>query len=89
MMDFWPISLCNVLYKIIAKALSNILKNMFPYLIDDLPSGFVPDHLITENVIMAFEAFHCIQKANKNRDQTMDINLDMRKEYDRMEWDFF
>lgn len=55
--NFRPISLCNVLYKIIAKTIANRLNRCYLMLIYISQSGFVPEKLITDNAIIAFETF--------------------------------
>lgn len=58
MKDLRPIALCNVLYKIIAKVLSNRLRVLLPSLVSENQSAFVAGRSITDNVVVAFEIIH-------------------------------
>lgn len=82
------ISLCNVVYKIIANTIANRLKKMLPIIIYEARSGFVSNRLITYNAIIVFEVFHWIQKRRSGGENMMAIKLDMSKAYERVEWDF-
>ena len=70
--DFRPISVCNIIFKIITKIIANRLKSILPQIIGEFPSAFVLERLITYNGLVAFDIFHYIRKkavGNKGYDK--------------------
>ena len=85
MTEFRPISLCNVVYKLISKTLANRLKSNLPHIIMENQSTFTSDRLISDNVLVAFELMHYLKHKKKRKDSFMSIKLDMSKAFDRVE----
>lgn len=75
--QFRPISLCNVIYKIISKVLANRLKILLPNIISASQSAFVLRRQITNN-----------NGRRHGWNGWIAMKLDMSKTYDRVEWKF-
>ncbi|XP_052886915.1 uncharacterized protein LOC128295389 [Gossypium arboreum] len=88
MTNFRPISLCRVIYKIIAKVLANRLKETLPLCISQNQSAFVPGRMIHDNILIAHELVHYLQSAKNGPNKGFVVKLDMSKAYNWVEWNF-
>ncbi|KAL9659621.1 hypothetical protein QQ045_024428 [Rhodiola kirilowii] len=83
-----PISLCNVIMKIITKVLANRLKTFLPNIISPSQSAFIQGRLITDNIIVAHEVSHFLKGRNSQKTGYLSLKLDLSKAFDRVDWRF-
>lgn len=86
--DFRPISLCNVIYKVVSKCLVNCLRPVINDIISPTQSAFIPGRLITDNALIAFECMHALQRVSNDNKKFCAYKLDLSKAYDRVDWGF-
>ena len=86
--DFRPISLCNVIYKVVSKCIVNSLRPLLQDIISPNQSAFIPGRMITDNALIAFECLHAINSNARERSSFCAYKLDLSKVYDRVEWSF-
>lgn len=88
MTDLRPISLCNVLFRILSKVMANRLKPCLSSLISDKQSAFIEGRLLTDNALIAFELNHYIRRKTQGKNGVLGLKLDISKAYYRLEWKF-
>ena len=64
------------------------MKKVLHSIITEHQSAFIKGRLISDNILVAFETLHCMQKQNSNTHSYMALKLDMSKAYDHVEWSF-
>ncbi|WVZ70244.1 hypothetical protein U9M48_018924 [Paspalum notatum var. saurae] len=82
-----PISLRNVIYKIISSSLAKRIKNHLPSYIHASQAAFIPGRHITSNILLAQEITHSFSLKNWNQQAFM-LKIDLAKAFDRIEWRF-
>lgn len=86
--QFRPISLYNVVYKIVAKFLAIKVKPVMGEVISETQSAFVGRRQIFDNALVRYECMHKLRSSDLRPSGYMGFKLDMSKAYDRAEWSF-
>lgn len=88
MTDLRPVSLCNVLIRVLSKVMANRLKECLNTVISEQQSAFVEGRLLTDNALLVFEINHYIRRKTQGNNGMVGLKLDVSKAYDRLEWGF-
>ena len=80
-----PITLLNVSYKLLTKALSLRLKNVLPDLIHPDQKGFIQNRYIGDNVM---DIYSIISQAEQDEEEYMLLLLDIQAAFDSVSWAF-
>lgn len=83
---FQPISLCNVIFKLVSKVLANRLKKILGRIISDCQSAFVAKSKII--FLSLLKPCTIWSRNTKGNTTHMALKLDMRKAYNKVEWDY-
>lgn len=83
-----PISLYNVIYRIVTKIIGHRLKYMLHSIILPTQSAFIPIRLIIDNVVICYECLHKIRLYEGKKNALVALKLDISKAYDIVEWGF-
>lgn len=87
LVEFRPISLCNVSYKIVSKIIANRLKGVMNDLIRLNQCSFIKGRQSCDNIFIVQEAIHSMRQKKKGN-EFVAVIVDMEKTYDKLDWDF-
>ena len=83
--DFRPISLCNLVYKLISKFIALRLKPHLDSHISQEQFGFLKNRQIVDPIGITHEILHTVKTKNKC---ALILNLDLVKSFDIVNWSF-
>lgn len=83
-----PISLCNVVYRVVPNVLANRLSECLSLVISPSQSVFVVGRLIQDNLLLGQGAINYLKSKRQGRQYGLALKLDMSKAYNRVEWEF-
>ena len=75
--EYRPISLCNVIYKIVVKTIANRLKHVLHHIISPTQSVFIPKRLSSDNIIIGYECLHKIRFSSGKKNGFVALKLDL------------
>jgi hypothetical protein len=83
--QFKPISLCNVIYKLLTRVIAQRLKLILPFIISHEQSGYVEGCQILDSVILAHKVIHSLQSTDI---PGMLLKLDLSNAFDKLSWQY-
>lgn len=86
--NYKPISFYNVMYRIVAKAMTNIIKPILSQIISSTQSVFILNGSITDNVVVGYKWLHKIRNSKGKRNGLVTLKLDINKKYDKVKRQF-
>ncbi|XP_074300856.1 uncharacterized protein LOC141632188 [Silene latifolia] len=86
--DYRPISLCNIFMRIVTKCIANRMAKVMGSLVGEFQNAFLPGRLISDNILLAHEAIHVVNRHKFGKYGKFAFKADMSKAYDRVRWQF-
>ncbi|KAJ1702528.1 hypothetical protein LUZ63_002307 [Rhynchospora breviuscula] len=86
-MDYRPISVCNILYKLVSKLLERRMQSLIPLLVANNQTAFTLGRDIADNVMVFREVLHSFSMTSYKH-HAFCFKCDMSKAFDRMSWSF-
>lgn len=86
--EYCPIAPCNILYRLISKALANRLQKILPSVTFESQCAFQSNKSILDYILVTFMTLHHMNIQKSKNMSFMAMKLDMSKVYDRVEWKF-
>lgn len=69
----------------VTKTMANRLKTILHTVINSSQSAFIPNRLITDNIIVGYECLYKIRYRKGKKNGIVALKLDISKAYDRVE----
>ena len=85
--QFHPISLYNILYKLVSRIIVQRLKPYMAEAINPCQAGFVPSRRTSDNIIIVQEVIRTFI-SRRGQIGYVALKLDLEKAYDRLEWHY-
>lgn len=85
--NYRPISLCNVIFKIVTKIIATRLRRHMSSLVAPHQCSFISGRHSSDNVVIAQEVFHSM-RCKKGKKGFVVVKVDLEKAYDRLWWEF-
>ncbi|XP_019158195.1 PREDICTED: uncharacterized protein LOC109154910 [Ipomoea nil] len=85
--DFRPITLLNVIFKIVSKVLVNRMRPIMINLVGPHQNSFLPGRSTMDNIVLTQEVMHSINQ-KKGKKGSLVMKIDLHKAYDSINWGF-